>query len=597
MRNEKLTKVFSSPYFLDKKTALINNTINQIISYRNNIKPYSNPKTERYELNTYKQEKPPMKYSKIKLRKITQLNPTSPVHHVQKSKEKRELPSIFNSDFSKKNNKINTLKKLSGLANFKTISKEINNQIKKENLKNKDFTKINKSNFVFSFDNNLSSNATNDNSATPFTYSKTRQSFSYNSATNCYSNSESNPKASKKFILELTKENKFYSTNNNSKIVPKIIKTLEEKIDAIKPKLNNIVTPYEKTDFTLKKLKDKCYVFDDTFGIIMDDETKESKININCSNEIGEKFIKYLFDQYFDCFEELAYNASGKHYRPKTGNLFQNFVMKKRQSTKKISNSLGLGNLGELNVYNKFYMDKFILMENYYIYRTNKNQKDENNDFSNKKRKGIKRYSTFKSNLSSHNKLNSIKHQITMRKLNDFSLLKNKKTFQRNLKNIEYNFLLNILKGKNKTSNGKRYSLLMINEKDKLSNKEYINYQSKLFYQLVTYIQNLNEKDFITTFHENKALINVNQTDDNMNTLLIYATKANAIKICQLLLENECDPNIQNNYGNTAFHYAVSYKNFEIINLLVQFKASEHIKNNFKRTPWECSNTNPEEEV
>ena len=82
-----------------------------------------------------------------------------------------------------------------------------------------------------------------------------------------------------------------------------------------------------------------------------------------------------------------------------------------------------------------------------------------------------------------------------------------------------------------------------------------------------------------------------------MNTLLIYATKANAIKICQLLLENECDPNIQNNYGNTAFHYAVSYKNFEIVNLLVQFKASEHIKNNFKRTPWECSNTNPEEEV
>lgn len=597
MRNEKLKKVFSSPYFLDKKTALINNTINQIISYRNNIKPYSNPKTERHELNTIRQEKTQMKYSKIKLKKITQLNPSSPIHHAQKSEEKRELPSIFNSDFNKKNNKINTLKKLSELVKFKTISKEINNQIKKENLRNKDFTKLNKTKLVFSFDNNLSSNATNDNSATPFTYLKTRQSFSYNSA-NCYSNSESNPKASKKFILKLTKENRFYLINNNSKVISQIIKSINKKINTQIPKLNNIQTPYEKTEITLKKIKDKCYDSDyvDTFGTTID-ETIESKININCSNEIGEKFINYLFDKYFDCFEELAYNASGKQYRQQTGNLFQNFLVKKQQSTKKLLNSLGIGDLGDLNVHNKFYMDKFILMENSYIYGNNNEQKDENNDLTNKKRKIIKRYSTFKSNISSYNKFNSIKHHIIMKKLNEFSLLKNKKTFQRNVKNIEHNLFLNIFKGKSKPSNGKRYSLLMINDKDKLSNREYLNYQNQLFYQLITYIQNLNEKDFIKTFQENKSVININQTDDNMNSLLIYATKANTVKICKLLLENECDPNIQNNYGNTAFHYAVSYKNFEIVNLLVQFKANEQIKNNFKRTPWECSNTNPEEEV
>ena len=56
------------------------------------------------------------------------------------------------------------------------------------------------------------------------------------------------------------------------------------------------------------------------------------------------------------------------------------------------------------------------------------------------------------------------------------------------------------------------------------------------------------------------------------------------------MLQKGCDPNLQNNYGNTALHYAISHKFFNLSNLLIKYNAMENIRNSLGYTPWECLN-------
>ena len=63
------------------------------------------------------------------------------------------------------------------------------------------------------------------------------------------------------------------------------------------------------------------------------------------------------------------------------------------------------------------------------------------------------------------------------------------------------------------------------------------------------------------------------------NTLLIYAAQYGDKNITQSLLMRNCDPNIQNIFGNTALHMAYKTYNMAIVYLLKGFGAKENIKN------------------
>lgn len=60
----------------------------------------------------------------------------------------------------------------------------------------------------------------------------------------------------------------------------------------------------------------------------------------------------------------------------------------------------------------------------------------------------------------------------------------------------------------------------------------------------------------------------VNQTDANGTTALIYAVQFKNVSLVKLLLANKADKTKIDNNGKTAFEYAVFSDNQEIINLL-----------------------------
>lgn len=102
---------------------------------------------------------------------------------------------------------------------------------------------------------------------------------------------------------------------------------------------------------------------------------------------------------------------------------------------------------------------------------------------------------------------------------------------------------------------------------------------------------------FMELYIKNINNIDINRQDDRGNTLLIYSTQNNASDIVEFLLEKGCDPNSQNMHGNTALHYAISHKHFPISNLLIKYNASERIRNHLGLMPWECLNKDCENAI
>ena len=80
----------------------------------------------------------------------------------------------------------------------------------------------------------------------------------------------------------------------------------------------------------------------------------------------------------------------------------------------------------------------------------------------------------------------------------------------------------------------------------------------------------------------------INNKDEDGNTLLILCAKNGLIHLASLLLENGADVNKQNKKGNTALHYAISLKHFTLADLLTKYNAKEDVMNIFGYTPWEC---------
>lgn len=86
-------------------------------------------------------------------------------------------------------------------------------------------------------------------------------------------------------------------------------------------------------------------------------------------------------------------------------------------------------------------------------------------------------------------------------------------------------------------------------------------------YNYVSALQNLIEKG-----------TDLNDTDNEMNTMLHYASKYNNLEITILLLKNKANPNIVNLLSYTPLHVAVMNDNIEITKLLIQYKADLNIK-------------------
>jgi hypothetical protein len=104
------------------------------------------------------------------------------------------------------------------------------------------------------------------------------------------------------------------------------------------------------------------------------------------------------------------------------------------------------------------------------------------------------------------------------------------------------------------------------------------------------------EIDYFNEYFDSiSKFININQKDENGNTLLILATSHGHGTIVKNLLEKGVDINEKNNKGNTALHYAISQKYFSLADILTKFGAKEDIKNIFGLTPWECIGKSVEE--
>jgi ankyrin repeat protein len=97
------------------------------------------------------------------------------------------------------------------------------------------------------------------------------------------------------------------------------------------------------------------------------------------------------------------------------------------------------------------------------------------------------------------------------------------------------------------------------------------------------------QDNYLQKFKEvfDKSHINIDQTDNNQETLLIIAVKANRSEFVEYLLQNHADVNMQDNEFNTALHHALKNKYFKISNLLISKRADEYLKNGKGLTAWQ----------
>ena len=115
------------------------------------------------------------------------------------------------------------------------------------------------------------------------------------------------------------------------------------------------------------------------------------------------------------------------------------------------------------------------------------------------------------------------------------------------------------------------------------------------FQFLMTLINEGESNKFKEYFLFTSEKFDINNKDEDGNTLLILCAKNGLKNLSSFLLENGADVNKQNDKGNTALHYAISLKHFDLANLLAKHNAKEDIMNIFGYTPWECIGKSVEE--
>jgi hypothetical protein len=109
---------------------------------------------------------------------------------------------------------------------------------------------------------------------------------------------------------------------------------------------------------------------------------------------------------------------------------------------------------------------------------------------------------------------------------------------------------------------------------------------NNFFGVLTFHIQDKNLHKFKEVFE--KGNIDVDQTDNNEDSLLIIAVKSNCYEIVEYLLCNQADVNVSDRNRDTPLHHALRNKYFTVANLLISKKADEFLSNNRGLTAWQC---------
>lgn len=190
--------------------------------------------------------------------------------------------------------------------------------------------------------------------------------------------------------------------------------------------------------------------------------------------------------------------------------------------------------------------------------------------------------SIFKKNMRK-NSVNEIPH-------NEFSILHQRKFFKR-LKRRKVKE--NTITRKEKMKDDEdliNYSSDRLSSNLSSENKD----AEDIYYNLVRFIFESKNKDFINLFQKNKKIININQQLVEGNSLLILSAREGNPTITRFLCEQGLELNLQNNNGNTALHYAIANQFYSIADILTRFGAREDIANNKGLYPWDCIENNLE---
>ncbi len=81
-----------------------------------------------------------------------------------------------------------------------------------------------------------------------------------------------------------------------------------------------------------------------------------------------------------------------------------------------------------------------------------------------------------------------------------------------------------------------------------------------------------------------KKVENINTTDPQGRTLLMYAISTGNYKIVEELIKAKADVNARDNYGRTPLMYAVESNNIKLVELLIKANANPDIQDNEGRT-------------
>ena len=187
----------------------------------------------------------------------------------------------------------------------------------------------------------------------------------------------------------------------------------------------------------------------------------------------------------------------------------------------------------------------------------------------------------------------NLRNQLSKRarKLNieDFSILQRKNFYK---KTRDKKGATIIFKNDIKNSGKEIHDLNYNKDKDNI-NDEDLN-TDEIYFELIKFIIEGQNKNFEKYFEKNKKYIEINQDLYDGNTLLILCAKEGNYYITKFLCEQKAEVNWQNHSGNTALHYAVGKQFYAIADILTRYGAREDIKNIKGLTPWDCIEHNIE---
>ena len=169
----------------------------------------------------------------------------------------------------------------------------------------------------------------------------------------------------------------------------------------------------------------------------------------------------------------------------------------------------------------------------------------------------------------------------------DKNLLRYKQKLINNIHNDSYS-LLNIFDNNNPNTND---SINILNLKEELNNSSQISEKTRelIYKKLLLYVKISDNKNFFNIFHhilslQKKSYININHQDKNGYTALHYACDEGNLKIVEVLLNANCNPNIKNNLNQTPIHLSAQRGYFDITKKLIDSGAKldvEDSENNY----------------